>query len=76
MNAVKAHVKNGRIVVDEPTDLPDGTELYLVPLEDDDDMDDAERVALLRSIDEGLAASDANDVVDFASVVASLGTRT
>jgi hypothetical protein len=28
---VRARVKNGRLLVDEPTDLPDGTELYLVP---------------------------------------------
>jgi len=28
---VHARVKNGRLVVDEPTHLPDGTELVLVP---------------------------------------------
>jgi hypothetical protein len=28
---VRARVKNGRLRVDEPTDLPEGTELYLVP---------------------------------------------
>ena len=28
---VHARVKNGRLLVDEPTDLPDGTELILVP---------------------------------------------
>jgi hypothetical protein len=28
---VHARVKNGRLLVDEPTDLPDGTELVLVP---------------------------------------------
>jgi hypothetical protein len=26
---VRAHVRNGRLVVDEPTDLPDGTEIDL-----------------------------------------------
>ena len=35
MNAVKAKVVNGRFVIDEPTDLPDGTELYLVPVSED-----------------------------------------
>jgi hypothetical protein len=29
---LRAHVRNGRIVVDEPTDLPEGTELALVNL--------------------------------------------
>jgi len=28
---VHARVKNGRLLVDEPTDLPDGRELVLVP---------------------------------------------
>src|SRR5512145_116629 len=27
MQALKAHVKSGRIIVDEPTDLPEGAEL-------------------------------------------------
>jgi hypothetical protein len=27
---VRAHVRNGRLIVDEPTDLPDGTEIDLV----------------------------------------------
>jgi len=28
VTALKAHVVNGRIVVDEPVDLPDGAEVY------------------------------------------------
>jgi hypothetical protein len=54
MNALKARVRNGRIVIDEPTDLPEGTELELVPTEVDD-MTDEERAALdavlLRAVD-------------------------
>lgn len=30
MITVRARVRNGRLVVDEPTDLPDGTEIDLV----------------------------------------------
>jgi hypothetical protein len=48
MNALKAHVENGRIIVDDPTDLPDGTELYVVAvdeeLEDRLDVKEADRV--------------------------------
>lgn len=33
MNALKAKVVGGRLVVDEPTELPEGTEVYLVPAE-------------------------------------------
>ena len=34
MQPLKAHVKNGRLVLDEPTDLPEGKEIELVPLDD------------------------------------------
>ena len=53
VNALKAHVKNGRIVVDQPTDLPEGTELYLVPAEQGDDMSAEELAALEAAIEEG-----------------------
>ncbi|MCK6538266.1 MAG: hypothetical protein L6Q84_35275 [Polyangiaceae bacterium] len=69
MNALKALVKNGRIVVDEPTDLPEGTELQLVVLQDvDNDVDEDEREAFLAALDEGIDDADAGRVVD-ASVV-------
>jgi len=29
MQALKAHVRNGHFVIDEPTDLPEGTEVEL-----------------------------------------------
>jgi hypothetical protein len=35
MTPVKAVVRNGRLVVDEPTELPEGTEIQLVPAEDE-----------------------------------------
>jgi len=84
MHARKIRVENGRIKLDEPTDLPNGTELVVVPVDEledvvlmqDDGLDDEERQELLRSIDEGLADVDAGNVHDFKEVVASLGTRT
>ena len=30
MSTIRARVRNGRLIVDEPTDLPEGTELDLV----------------------------------------------
>jgi hypothetical protein len=33
-------------VLDEPTDLPEGTEVELVPMEDIDELDPAERARL------------------------------
>ena len=63
MQAFKAHVRNGRIVVDQPTDLPDGTELYLVPIQDGDELDEDERAALHAAIEEGEHELDAGQVV-------------
>lgn len=84
MSALKIRVENGRITLDQPTNLPNGTELYVVPVDEledvvlmqDDGLDEDERQELLQSIDEGLADVDAGDVRDFKEVIASLGTRT
>jgi len=45
MKALQARVENGRLVLDEPTPLPDGTVLNLV-LDEGDDLSDSERQAL------------------------------
>jgi hypothetical protein len=63
MNALKAHVENGRIIVDEPTDLPDGTVLHVVPV-NDGEMDAEERAALDRSIEEGYEDFEKGNVED------------
>jgi hypothetical protein len=76
MNALKALVKNGRIVVDEPTDLPEGTELQLVVLQDvDNDVDEDEREAFLAALDEGIDDADAGRVVDASVVIERLRAR-
>jgi hypothetical protein len=43
MSGVRARVQNGRLVVDEPTSLPEGTILDLVLDDEGDDLDAAER---------------------------------
>lgn len=63
MQAFKAHVQNGRIVVDQPTDLPDGTELYLVAVRAGDELDDEERAALHAALEEAERELDAGQVV-------------
>ena len=55
MHALKAHVRNGRIVVDEPTSLPEGAELSVVIADGDDELDAEERERLHESIERGLA---------------------
>ena len=51
---LRAHVQHGRIVVNEPTDLPDGTELELVTV-GDAGLDEADLERLRAAIREGLA---------------------
>lgn len=50
---ITARVENGRILVDEPTDLPDGTVLELVVEDGGDELDDAERGRLHAALDAG-----------------------
>lgn len=47
---LKGQVHNGRLVVDEPTDLPEGTEVVLLPLDPGDWLDTADRAALQRAL--------------------------
>ncbi len=46
MNALKARVRKGRLVVEDPVEFPEGTELELTIADPGDDLDDAERTAL------------------------------
>jgi hypothetical protein len=55
MAVFRARVRGGHILVDEPTDLPDGTELTLVLLEAEDEMTLEERADLDAMIERGRA---------------------
>jgi hypothetical protein len=74
MSALKAHVVNGRIVSDDPVDLPEGTPVVVHLSEHDnlDDMDEAERAALLRALDEADADYEAGNVVSEEEVWAAV----
>lgn len=45
-NTLRARVRAGRLVLDEPSSLPEGTEVELVPVDDIDDLEPAERARL------------------------------
>ena len=56
---IKARVHDGRLLLDEPTDLPEGTEVELLPLDPGDWLDETSRTALheaLRESDADIAA--------------------
>ena len=46
MSPLRARVEKGRLVLDEPTTLPEGTVVDLVADDEGDDLTDAERRAL------------------------------
>ncbi|GAC1588975.1 MAG: hypothetical protein NVS3B20_16510 [Polyangiales bacterium] len=77
MPHLQAHVQNGRLVLDEPTDLPEGQLVELVPLNEvlangGDDLDDEERAALRRELEASVAEMKAGKLVDADEVLAEL----
>jgi hypothetical protein len=73
MAPLKAVVKNGRIVVDEPTELPEGTEIELVPV--DEDFDPEERARLLAAIDDGIEDFERGDHMDGFEFIAQMRAK-
>jgi hypothetical protein len=71
MQPLKAHVHNGRLVLDEPTDLPEGEVVYLHPVEGED-MDDDERGALHESIRESIEQMNEGQLIDADEALARL----
>ncbi|MCC6217305.1 MAG: hypothetical protein IT376_20780 [Polyangiaceae bacterium] len=80
MQALKAQVKNGRLVLDEPTDLPEGEVVELIPVDEvlasgGDYLDDEERERLHRSIQRGLEDVKAGRTVSADQVIEKLRAR-
>jgi hypothetical protein len=77
MHALRAQVKNGRLVLDEPTDLPEGEVVELVPVDEvlasgGDYLDDEERERLHASIREGIEQMKAGQLIDADEALAQL----
>lgn len=67
MIRLKGHVRGGRLVVDEPTDLPEGAEVELIAADSWDDLDDDERERLhaaLASSEEDVRAGRVRSAAD------------
>jgi len=73
MQPVKAVVKNGCLMVDEPTELPDGTGIELRPV--DDDFDPQDRAQLLQAIDDGIGDFERGDHMDGFDFIAQMRSR-
>lgn len=68
-----AHVVNGRIVLDEPVDLADGSEVRVLDFDVvDEAMSGEEREARDRALARGVAEADAGNLIDADEVLADL----
>lgn len=72
MQALKAVVKHGRLVMDEPTDLAEGTELVLAVV---DELDETDRAMLHESLKRSMAQAKAGQLIDGDEVIGRLLAR-
>jgi hypothetical protein len=76
MLAFKAQVKDGRLVLDEPTSLPEGEVVYLVPFDDEGDaMAESERARVDDALERSMAQARAGRLVDADDVIEGLLAR-
>lgn len=71
---VRARVKNGRLTLDEPTDLPAGAEVELIAVTDDD-LDDEDRARLHSALAGSEEEFRAGKGIPAAQVIADLRRR-
>lgn len=76
MEKLKARVVGGQLVLDAPCDLPEGTVVDLVVVDEGDELDDAERAELHAALDaawQSLRAGESG--VPASDVIAALRKR-
>ncbi|MFO7562995.1 MAG: hypothetical protein R6X02_10165 [Enhygromyxa sp.] len=72
---IRATVRNGRLVVDQETQLPEGTVLELVIDDDGDELDEREREALDAAISISLDQAARGEVNPAEKILARLRER-
>ncbi len=72
---MRATVRNGRLVMDEPTVLPEGTVISLVLDDEGDDLEEAERAVRDDHIERAWASAQAEQGRDAGELIAALRTR-
>jgi hypothetical protein len=69
---MKAHVRKGRLVLDEPTELPDGTEVELLALDPGDWLEDEDRAKLHEALRQSSADVAAGRLLDAEEILREL----
>jgi len=75
MSPLRARVKDGRIILDEPTSLPDGTTLDLMLDDEGDDLTPQERKVLDDAIAKAWASAQAGKLHPADQLIAELRAR-
>lgn len=73
--SLRARVKSGRLVLDEPTALPEGTEVELVPLDEIEAMSDDERARLFGFLADSIREHTPGTGIDAAAVLAAIRSQ-
>jgi hypothetical protein len=69
---LRGHIENGRIVVDEGVDLPDGTEVKLTLVDDVDELDEEDRARLHAALEQAQDEIDRGEGIPAGEVIAEL----
>ena len=72
---LRGHIENGRIVVDEGVDLPEGTEVKLSLVDEADDLDEEDRARLHAALDQAQNEIDRGEGIPASEVIAELHKR-
>ena len=75
MSPVRARVEKGRLVLDEPTTLPEGTVIDLVADDEGDDLNAGERRALHDKLSASLKSAEAGHVRPASAILDELRQR-
>src|SRR5580693_5568752 len=75
MSALRARVEKGRLVLDEPTTLPDGTVVDLVVDDEGDDLTEEERRALHEALSASWKSAEAGRLRPASAILDELRTR-
>jgi hypothetical protein len=72
---LRGHIENGKIVVDDGVDLPEGTAVKLTLVDDADELDEEDRARLHAALDESQAEIDRGEGVPASEVISELRNR-
>ena len=76
MKPVRGRVHDGRLLVDEPTELPEGTVVELIEPDRGDDLSADDRAALHRALASSMSQAKAGNVRPASEIVDEIRRRT